>query len=209
MKFIQHRRHFLLSLLLSSSLLFSGCTQEDAKVLKDTAKLFGQESSAAIEAVETMILAETKEPTQTEAEKKVRFLRIILDQKIDDPLLQTAIEQLMKPVEPSKREVTSFKRYMANLKKQYATLVSIYDDLERGHLLAKDAVKKSKEPLQKLTFQMSYLAVCADAYPADLIKQKNVLFVEIIRLRQSYFSTKWTQITLFIPNLLKLYDGLI
>jgi hypothetical protein len=189
MKLFPCRSSWILNLLLFSSLLLGGCTKEAAKALKDTAKLFGDESIAAINAVETMILAETQEPSLTEVEKKVRFLQIILA-PVDDQSLVQNLEQLMTPVEPSKSAVITFKAYMASLRSQYTTLVSIYDDLERGHLLAKDAVKKSQLPLQKLTFQMSYLAICADTYPTNLLKQKSSLIAEIIKLRRLYFTTR-------------------
>ena len=189
MKPSKYAYHLLATLVLSSSLIISGCSKEEAKALKDTAKLFGDESIAAINATETMILKEVSEPTYTEEEEKDLFLRSVFDQKLSDADFFIKIQQGMKPPQPSPTAVGKLKTYMASLREQYGTLVAIYDDVERGHLLANEAVQKSKAPLEKLTVQMAYLAACVDKYPANLIKDKSKVLAEIIRLRRAYFKT--------------------
>jgi hypothetical protein len=189
MKLSRYYYRLLAALFLSSSLIISGCSKEEAKALKDTAKLFGDESIAAINATETMILREVQEPTQTEEEEKALFLRAVLRQQLSDQDLANNLDRLMNPPQSSKIAVGNLGAYMASLREQYGTLVAIYDDLERGHLLANEALKKSKAPLEKLTVQMAYLAVCVDQYPANLIKDKSKVLTEIIRLRRTYFKT--------------------
>lgn len=189
MKPSKYAYHLLATLVLSSSLMISGCSKEEAKALKDTAKLFGDESIAAINATETMILKEVQEPTQTEEEEKALFLRFVLRQQISDADLAFNLKRLMNPPQPSATAVGKLKAYMASLREQYGTLVAIYDDLERGHLLANEAIQKSKPPLEKLTVQMAYLAVCVDKYPANLLKDQSKVLAEIIGLRRAYFET--------------------
>jgi hypothetical protein len=189
MKSSKYAYHLLATLVLSSSLMISGCSKEEAKALKDTANLFGNESIAAIDATETMILKELQEPTQTEEEEKALFLRVVLRQQISDEDLVSNLKRLMNPPQPSATAVGNLKAYMASLREQYGTLVAIYDDVERGHLLANEAVQKSKAPLEKLTVQMAYLAVCVDKYPANLLKDQSKVLAEIRRLRNTYFKT--------------------
>lgn len=190
MKLSKYSCRLLVTVFLSSSLIISGCSKDEAKSLKNTAKLFSEESIAAIDAIETMILKEVQEPIQTEEEAKASFLRIVLRKELSDQKLTDNFERLLNPPQPSKIAINNMRAYMASLRSQYGTLASIYDDLERGHLLAKDAVQKSKIPLEKLTVQMAYIAACVDQNPANLLKDKSKVITEIKRLRRLYFKTK-------------------
>jgi hypothetical protein len=175
-------------LILSSSLAISGCSKEEAQALKGTAKLFSDESNAAIDATETMIMREVQEAIPSNDEARSSFFRAVLRQELSDQDLALNLDRLMKPPQPSSEALGNLRAFMSSLREQYGTLAAIYDDVERGHLLAKSAVQKSKVPLEKLTVQMAYLSTCVAKYPAVLIKDKSKILSEIITLRRKYFA---------------------
>jgi hypothetical protein len=190
---ITSTRNLLLTCLLASTLSLNGCTPKRAQALREAAIAFGNQSSLTLDGMDKLIRSETEAPTMTDQEVSQIFLDIVLSPNIDRKKLIDYLNSEM-PLKPfpgnsieAERAISTF---IGKLRYQYASLVSIYDDIEKAYITGENAVKKSKEPLQKLTAQMAYFALCTDAVPPRLITQRGTLIADVIRLREDYMKAQ-------------------
>ena len=66
---------------------------------------------------------------------------------------------------------------------QYVTFASIFDELEKGSIFAKDAVKKSAPYAEKLTLQMAAFAKAITDNPPRLIQPRTAIMTEFDSVR--------------------------
>lgn len=168
-----------------SGFLLGACTPEKARALKTAAVQFKVEALAAIHALEEMMKKETAPPPRSEAEATEEFVKNILSIPLSDPLSVEIIDLAGDPFTvapgPEERQRQDF---IANLHQQYFAFAAIFDDLESGSFLARDAVRASAKYAKDLTVQMAAFAESIGENPPQLLQHRSKLIGEFDVVRK-------------------------
>lgn len=164
----------------------SGCTPEKARQLKTAAVQFGMEARDAIAAVRGLMDAEIASQERTDAQKADQFAANILAQststKVNADLMEWAIDPnavKLSPTESAARDAL-----IGELEQQYSDFTGMFENLERGSLLAKNSVPKVKQYAAKLTAQMAGIAKVTAENPLRLVQHRTAVLVQIERIRR-------------------------
>lgn len=177
--------------LLIVSLTLSGCTPEKARALRLAAIQFKAESLAAIQAIEQMHKREITPASLSQAELKNNAINNILISN-KEIVLPEDLDFLIDPDKPQIDPQTqiAWQEFIDKMNTQYTTLSAIYDEVESGSLLARDAVQKSAEHARNLTLQMAAFATVIDKHPPILLQDRIVVVADIDTLRKQYQQKK-------------------
>lgn len=164
----------------------SGCTPEKARQLKTAAVQFGMEARAAIAAVRGLMDAEIAPLERTDAQKADQFAANILAQststKMNADLIEWAIDPnavTLSPTESAARDAL-----IGELEQQYSDFAGMFENLERGSLLAKNSVPKVKQYAAKLTAQMAGIAKVTAENPLRLVQHRTAVLVQTEKIRR-------------------------
>ena len=187
------------------SLSLAGCNPEKVRVLQGVAVQFQSESLAAIEAIATMREQELAPVSRTDATVKDEFVRNILgfEGELDAEIIDLAIAPYDVDLSPDVE--TQWQGFLSQLRTQYSTFGSIYDDLQAGSISAGEAVYDSTAIAKKLTAQMTSFASILDENPPLLIQHRSAVLVELEETRKQY-QTLQTQLVEQQENLDKMNE---
>lgn len=181
MKYLQRLR---ITFLLVVSVTLSGCTPEKARSLRLAAFQFKAESLAAINAIAQMHRRELELPPQVQAEAKNSFINAVLNPEI--PINNSIQVEKLTQLDVSARPAPEWDTFVTELNNQYAQFEAIFNDLEKGNLLAAKAVSKSAEPARILTVQMALFADEISQNPPQLYRYRTAVIVKLRKLRSQY-----------------------
>lgn len=174
------RRYFLgmLAVVLSST----GCTPQKAEAIRASSAQFANESKAALQALDSMIVKETLPVPRTDSEISEEFVRLVSGST--KTLDAEAIELSLDPytVNPS---IGSAARvgFVREVSSQYAAFGAMFVDLPRGSFFAKDAVARAVPPGKKLTAQLLAFAREVNEHPPQFLQQRAQLLLEFENVR--------------------------
>lgn len=166
--------------------LLMGCTPEKAQALRTAAVQFRSESLAAINALEVMLDKEIAEPPRSETEAAGQFAKNLLELPASQPLSAEIIRRALNPdavtlnPEVAQRKANLF----GEVRAQYAAFAAIFDQLEAGSFLARDAVARATPYADKLTLQMAAFAKSVTEHPPQLIQFRNALIARMDAARK-------------------------
>jgi len=167
------------------SLLVTGCGPEKAKALRTAAIQFKTEALAAINAIDDLMRLELQPPPRTESAANEEFVKNILELDSTTTITSEVLELAIDPytITPDPELTQRRKDFKNNLNQQYSTFASIFDELEKGNILARDAVKKSAPYAEKLTLQMGAFAKSIADRPPKLVQQRSAIITELDSVR--------------------------
>lgn len=173
----------LASLLLSGLLL--GCTPEKARALRTAATQFKSEALAAVNAIELLMRKETEPPPRPDNEAAEVFASKILDPTNTEPLDENTITVALDPdaVQPDAQLEARRQQFLGELRNQYSTFAAIFDELEAGSVLARDAVRRSGQYADQLTAQMASFAQSISDNPPRLLQYRTSLISKMEEVR--------------------------
>ena len=179
-------RALLLSGLALLSFLCSGCTPEKARALQGAAVQFRAESLAAVNYIEILMKKEVAPAPRSETAASAEFADSILSLEQSRALNDEIIRLAMNPytVAPDPQLEKQRADFLADLRLQYSTFASMFDDLERGSFLARNAVKKSEPYAGKLTSQMGAFAQSLSQNPPRLLQFRSSLIDRMEKVRK-------------------------
>ena len=174
---VQKRKALVAACLLL--LATSGCTEQKARAVQVAAENFYSEATVAIGKVRGLFLAST---TSAGAAPNEELARIVKEMGQGDLTAATFVELMRGPTlrNPATAQV---EQEFAKLEQTYAAFAAMYESLPRGHLFAKDAVKKSEKPAIKLTLQMIHMANHVGAHPYPFLSRHALLIARINEAR--------------------------
>lgn len=187
---MKFRSLFQILLLVAFSYLFlMGCTPEKARAVRTAAIQFKTEALAAIEAINVMMNRELESPPRTESAATEEFVTNILELEADTELTSEIIDAALDPYKITLDSELARRREHFNndLMLQYTSFAAVFKDLEKGSILAKDAVKKSAIYAEKLTIQMAAFAKSITDHPPTLLQYRTTIIdeIDIVRLDSS------------------------
>jgi hypothetical protein len=174
----------LLAILALSGFLL-GCTPEKAQALRTAATQFKSEALAAVNLIELLMSKETEPPPRTDNEAAEVFATKILDPSNTEPLDEEAVIQALDPdaVTPDPQLEAKRQQFLGELRNQYSTFAAIFDELEAGSVLARDAVKRSGKHADALTVQMASFARSISENPPRLLQHRSSLVSKMEAVR--------------------------
>lgn len=180
MAFRTPQRRYGLCLLLVVALGLSACTPEKARALKTAVVQFRGESLAAVNQIEVLLRKETEAPPRSQAATTEEFVKNVLSSQ-KPQLTADDIRLASDPyaVAPDPEVEARRAEFLGELRSQYATFASIFDEIEGGSFLARDAVTRSNEPARKLTLQMAAFAESISRFPPQLLQYRSALLQKI------------------------------
>ena len=179
-------RFTIASILVVSFLLLSvGCTPEKAKALRLAAVQFKLEALAAIDSLETLMREEIEPPPRTDFAVSEEFVKNIMSLDSSTEVTAEVIESALDPYEvnPGPEYEIRKKAFLGRMRNEYIAFAGIFDDLERGSLLAVDAVAASAPHVKNLTIQMAALAQSISEHPPKLLQYRSAIIDEIENVR--------------------------
>ncbi|MGI0494778.1 hypothetical protein ACN4EG_23575 [Alkalinema pantanalense CENA528] len=170
------------AVLIMGSLVLNGCSVEKARSLQNAASQFRNESSAAIDAIDTLRKRELEAPPRSAAEIRQSFINRLLNSKSE--LNSTLIELAIDPYQPP--QVTEWDEFITDLRGQYDGFAAIFDQLEGGTIVGTSEVRKSAEYARTLTVQMALFADALNKNPPVLTQYRASVIIKLKKLRQDY-----------------------
>lgn len=163
----------------------AGCTPEKALALRTAAVQFRIEALAAIEAIDEMRRREIAPPPRSTTEATEEFVQSVLEMDPATLLTPKDLDVFVDPFTvrdgPTGRQ---WQEFLAGLRAQYTAFAAIFDDVEGGSYLARDAVKRAGAHAEKLTAQMAALARSIAEHPPQLLQYRAALAVRIDQTRK-------------------------
>jgi hypothetical protein len=165
--------------------LAQGCSPEKARALKAAAVQFKLEALAAINAVDGLMRQELEPPPRSTTAANDEFIANVLSLPAKTTLTSEIIALANDPytVQVAPAVAQQRDKLLNGLRVEYAGFAAIFDDLERGSVLARDAVRASAKHAERLTAQMSALAVAIDKNPPHLLQYETALLADMERVR--------------------------
>ncbi len=162
---IRSRHSMALAILVVICLCLLGCTPEKAQAF--------------------MLEKEIAEPPRSETEAAGQFAENLLAMPANMALNPEAIRKALYPdaitvtPEVAKQKSDLF----GEMRAQYAAFASIFDQLEAGSFLARDAVSRAAPYADKLTLQMASFAKMVSENPPELNQFRNALIfrMDVVR----------------------------
>ena len=173
-------RKCVLGLLLIASLGLSACTPEKARALKTAVVQFRGEALAAVNHIEALLKKEIEPAPRSQAATTEEFVRNVLSSqkpRLNADDIRLALDPYAVAPDPSLEARRA--AFLGELRLQYSTFASIFDEVEGGSFLARDAVRRSGEPAEKLTLQMAAFAESVNRYPPQLLQYRTALLQKI------------------------------
>lgn len=148
----------VVSCLLSTSLLYSGCAQK-AKMIQAGATQFGTESLVAIEKIDTLRRKETATtPLPREAASKLFVQGVATFQ---GPITLETLRLLIEPLQMNApKSEAQWQAFLYKMRQQYTTFAATFTSLDKGSVFAAPEVKKMLPMLDIALIEWRYM-VCA------------------------------------------------
>jgi len=182
----RYGRAICTALLLACSVFVAGCTPDKAKAIMVSANQFKVDANKAIDALEKMHRAELSPPPEMVANASAAFATELFNLKPTPakPLDFDDLSLLLDPytLRPNPVAARQWAEFIASLRQQYAVLAAMYTSLERGHMLAGDAVTASVPHAERLTAQLIGIAEGIVKAPPVLHMYRSDLVAELRRV---------------------------
>ena len=168
-------------ILVSLTLLPIGCTKEKAEAVKTAAEHFRVQADKALEATSSLV----KESVNTLPQEKEAELKALVRQLENQPTeqLQGTISGVMDRYKVTRAANRSIDAEFGNMMNEYAVFASMFDNLPRGHLFAKDAVASAERHAIRLTLRFVKMASEIDHRPVTFEARRNQLVVDLMAAR--------------------------
>ena len=161
-----HRYLFNSFLVLSISLLLSGCSPERRAILRLTALNFKSQAIEAIEATKTIYqLSPSARPIEGRRERLLT--RLLTDNSLDFMSLEQMDSVISNALGIASTTENPVNSVLDELKLEYIVAAETFDNLERAGLLGTEAgaVARAAEPARRLTVKMAMLAELIRQHP--------------------------------------------
>ncbi len=184
----------LLSLLLSASLILGACAKK-AKLIQAGATQFEAESLTAIEKIDKLRRKETEVAPLPPEEASEFFVK-----SVKNSTVPITLESLRIIIDPLKTEApkseAQWLAFLQKMRRQYTTFTATFASLDKGSLFAAPAVKETIPILDKLIVQMAAFAQSIKNKPAEFIRERAAIAVELERVREAKPFTETTDLKL-------------
>lgn len=166
--------------------LLSGCTPEKGRQLTTAAAQFRSNAHDAIVSVRGLMDAEIAPPAKTDAQKSDQFSANILSLPDSYRLNSDTMDMAIDPdaVKLSSAEVAARNALMDGLDEQYSAFSAMFDDLERGSLLAAKSIGKTRTYTASLTAQMLGIAKVMAENPPRLTQLRVAVLAQVEKTRK-------------------------
>ncbi len=170
-----------LLLCLVAAAALSACANK-AKVIQAGAAQFQNESLAAIERIDELRRKETAAPALQPDEAVDTFVRAVEGSSGSIGRVHLRLLEDPGALDLGASEA-AWQAFLAELRTQYRTFASIFDSLDQGSLFAASAVREAVPLIDPLIGQMAAFASSIGENPAEFVRERAVIAVELEDVR--------------------------
>jgi len=171
--------------LFALSLPVAGCMAK-ARTLHVAVNEFKNESTAAIDSIDAMWRAEIAPPPQSQAAAADAFVERVLS--LDSEVTGDTLPIILDPYSLSPEEYKALEEkwgaFLGDLRMQYLTFASIFENVERASFTGRSAIEEAKPHVERLTAQLAYFAQTIEDAPPRLIQHRNALLQRLNEIQQ-------------------------
>ncbi len=157
------------------ALLLQGCTREKAEAIKVAAQTLRAEAVAALDQLRSILRGNTAMPPQDND-------KLAEDLRQEEAFSIEMLENLLTEGEIGAEEAAATDAVLQRIEIHYVAFAEMFDELERGHFFASDAVRAAERHAVNLTVQMITLARMIEEKKIPVkLNAKRILLVEQIQ----------------------------
>lgn len=173
----KHNFYIAVILLIIGPLILTACAKK-AKMIQVGAIQFEAESLAAIDKIDEFRRKEIEAPPISQEEASALFVESIKNSTT--PVTLAMLRIIVNPLSSeTPASEAQWQTFLQRMRQQYSTFASVFASLDRGALLAASDVKEAVPILDKLIAQMGAFAESIRENPAEFIRERAAIAVEL------------------------------